>query len=139
MVWLTVCPSTPAAATIRDMGMQRVVIVDDHEGFRASARLVLEADGFDVVGEAADGRSGIATVRELRPDIVVLDIRLPDVDGITVANELTDGAGGPAIVLTSSHDPEDFGGAIESSGARGFVPKAFLSGAAVSALVAPGS
>jgi DNA-binding NarL/FixJ family response regulator len=113
-----------------------VVIVDDHAGFRASARRLLEADGFDVVGEAADGRSGIAAVIELRPQIVLLDIRLPDIDGIAVASELTRRGDAPAIVLTSSHDRDDFGESIEASGAHGFVPKDDLCGATVAAAVA---
>jgi DNA-binding NarL/FixJ family response regulator len=113
-----------------------VVIVDDHAGFRASARRLLEADGFDVVGEAADGRSGIAAVTALRPQIVLLDVRLPDMCGIDVASELAGTREAPAIVLTSSRDREDFGDSIESSGARGFVPKDVLSGPLVAAAVA---
>ena len=113
-----------------------VVIVDDHAGFRTSARLLLEDEGYEVLGEAADGRSGIAAVRELRPAIVLLDIRLPDIDGIAVAIELTRNGDAPAIVLTSSHDREDFGDSIEASGASGFVPKGELCGAAVAAAVA---
>ena len=65
-----------------------VLIVDDHPSFRASARRMLEADGYQVVGEAADASSAVDAVRELQPDVVLLDIRLPDADGFQVA-ELT--------------------------------------------------
>jgi DNA-binding NarL/FixJ family response regulator len=114
-----------------------VLIVDDHPAFRASARRVLEADGYEVVGEAADGRGAIAATRRLRPDIVLLDVNLPDADGFDLARELADQDGGaPVIVLTSSHDREDFGDSLSTSSAAGFVPKDQLSGAAVAALVA---
>ena len=111
-----------------------VLIVDDHPSFRATARLLLESEGFDVIGEAADGTSGLLAARELTPDLVLLDVQLPDVDGFQVAAELTGGGGGPAVVLTSSRDEADFGPLVAASGARGFVPKAELSGAALLAL-----
>ena len=73
-----------------------VLIVDDHPGFRASARMLLEAEGFDVVGEAGDGRSGLDAAAELRPDVVLLDIQLPDMDGFAVAAGLNiNGTGRP--------------------------------------------
>ena len=114
-----------------------VLIVDDHPGFRASARRILEADGYEVVGEAADGRSAIAATSRLSPDIVLLDVNLPDADGFQLAKELSAGPGkAPVIVLTSSHDREDFGDSLSTSSAAGFVPKDELCGAAVAALVA---
>jgi DNA-binding NarL/FixJ family response regulator len=112
-----------------------VLIVDDHPGFRTSARRVLEADGYRVVGEAPDGRSGIAAARALRPDIVLLDVHLPDLDGFGVAAALTGADDAPIVVLTSSRDGGDFNAMIARSGARGFVAKAELSGAALEALV----
>ena len=105
-----------------------VLIVDDHPSFRASARVLLEAEGFDVIGEAADGTSGIAEARRLRPDLVLLDVQLPDIDGFDVAARLTSDAGGPVVILVSSRDSSDFGPLVMRSGARGFVPKAELSG-----------
>jgi DNA-binding NarL/FixJ family response regulator len=113
-----------------------VLIVDDHAGFRLSARRVLEADGYTIVGEAEDGRSAIAASRRLRPDIVLLDLNLPDLDGFEVARQLAAEPAAPAIVLTSSHDREDFGDSLPSSRAAGFVPKDELCGAATAALVA---
>ena len=113
-----------------------VLIVDDHPGFRLSARRILEADGYEVVGEAGDGAAAIEAARRLRPKIVLLDVNLPDVDGFEVARALAAETPAPAIVLTSSHDREDFGDSLPQSAAAGFVPKDELSGAAVAALVA---
>ena len=113
----------------------RVLIVDDHPSFRATARLLLESEGFDVVGEAADGAAGIRDARSLAPDLVLLDVQLPDIDGFEVAAQLTGGGEGPMVVLTSSRDEADFGPLVAASGARGFVPKAELSGAALLALM----
>jgi DNA-binding NarL/FixJ family response regulator len=106
-----------------------VLIVDDHPSFRTSARLVLEDAGYQVVGEANDGRTALAAARELRPAIVLLDVQLPDLDGFEVARLLTaDQRVAPAVVLTSSRDGTDFAGMIGLSGARGFIAKDELSG-----------
>ena len=113
-----------------------VLIVDDNRRFRARARRRLEHDGWTVVAEAADGASALAAARRHRPDVVLLDIGLPDVSGLAVAEELTREPGGPSVVLTSTHDAADFGGRIARCGARGFVPKAELSGAALAAFLA---
>ncbi|MGZ8783172.1 MAG: response regulator [Gaiellaceae bacterium] len=112
-----------------------VVIADDHPSFRASARAILEADGFEVVGEADTGASAIAALRSLRPDVMLLDVQLPDMDGFAVCRELCLNGGPPAVVLVSSRDACDYGGLIEQSGARGFIAKAELSGAALSDLL----
>jgi DNA-binding NarL/FixJ family response regulator len=113
-----------------------VLIVDDHPSFRASARALLEAEGFEVVGEAEDGAQALRAVEELRPDVVLLDVQLPDLDGFEVAARLKrlNGAG-PAVVLTSSRDGSDFGPLVAQSGACGFVPKAELSAAALATLL----
>jgi len=106
-VWFAVLCAAVAGATI--LGMARtVLIVDDHPSFRTSARRVLEADGYHVAGEAHDGRSGIAAARALRPDIVLLDVHLPDLDGFEVAAALTGPDDVPIVVLTSSRDGGDF-------------------------------
>jgi len=109
-----------------------VLIVDDHDAFRSRARRMLEADGFDVVGEAADGASGVDAARRLTPDVVLLDLQLPDTSGFAVAEQL---AGVAAIVITSSHDDDDFGVMARRSGACGFVCKSDLSGAAIQQLL----
>jgi two-component system response regulator EvgA len=113
-----------------------VLIVDDHPSFRTSARALLTADGFEVVGEAEDGTSAIAAAKQLHPDLVLLDVQLPDMDGFAVALRLGELNGqGPRIVLTSSRDAADFGPLVERCGAAAFVPKAELSGAALRAVL----
>jgi DNA-binding NarL/FixJ family response regulator len=112
-----------------------VLIVDDHASCRASARLLLESEGFEVVGEAVDGGSAIEQTTSLAPDLILIDIQLPDIDGFEVASRLTDGEGAPAMILMSSHDGRDFGSLVEDSGARGFVAKADLSGASLRTLL----
>jgi DNA-binding NarL/FixJ family response regulator len=113
-----------------------VLIVDDHPSFRATARLLLEAEGWVVVGEAEDGERALIRCAELEPDVVLLDVNLPDIDGFAVAARLTAHDGAPAVVLTSSRDGTDFGPLVARSGARGFLPKADLSGDALARLVA---
>lgn len=112
-----------------------VLIVDDHPSFRLSARRMLEADGYTVVGEAADGAAAIAAVHELNPDLVLLDVQLPDLDGFEVADRLSAAGAPPAIVLTSTRERSDFGGEIEASPVRGFVTKGELSGETIAALI----
>jgi DNA-binding NarL/FixJ family response regulator len=112
-----------------------VVIVDDHAAFRRFARRALELDVFDVVAEAGDGASAIEQVGALRPDVVLLDIRLPDVDGFVVAEELAATAAPPRIVLTSSREASDFERRLRRTPAVGFLHKSELSGAALTALV----
>jgi DNA-binding NarL/FixJ family response regulator len=116
----------------------RVLIVDDHPIFRAAARQLLEVEGYDVVGEAGDGASALEAAGELHPDVVLLDIQLPDLDGFEVAARLTGGArnGGPAVVLTSSRDWSDYGRVLSRTGACGFLPKAELSGEGIAAALA---
>lgn len=112
-----------------------ILIVDDHPSFRSSARRVLEAGGFSVVGEAPDGASGVAAARELRPDVVLLDVGLPDADGFDVAGAIKALADPPDVVIVSSRDSSDFGPLVAGCGACGFVSKADLSGDAVTALL----
>ncbi len=111
-----------------------VLIVDDHPSFRASARAILEADGFRIVGEAKDGATGLEALRRLRPDVVLLDVQLPDMTGFDVCIECGD-LDATSIVLTSSRDAADYGSQVALSGASGFVPKGELSGAAILSLL----
>jgi DNA-binding NarL/FixJ family response regulator len=113
----------------------KVLIVDDHPTFRATARMLLEAEGYDVIGEAPDGTTAITEASRLHPDLVLLDVNLPDLDGFQVAEKITANAGAPAVVLTSSRDSSDFGPLVRGSGARGFISKGDLSGAAIARLL----
>jgi DNA-binding NarL/FixJ family response regulator len=127
-------PTSGCRATICRVA-RTVLIVDDHEGFRRIARELLEAEGFEVVGEAADGESAIAEVKRLRPQLVLLDVQLPGIDGFEVASRL-EGAGVPSIVvLTSSRDAGSYRRRVAQSPARAFIPKADLSGDALAALI----
>jgi DNA-binding NarL/FixJ family response regulator len=112
-----------------------VLIVDDHPSFRASARMLLECEGFDVIGEAEDGLSALDAVSRLHPDVVLLDVQLPDINGFEVAERLTANGSSPAIVLTSSRDVDDIGLLAGRDGVRGFIPKSELSGSALEALL----
>jgi DNA-binding NarL/FixJ family response regulator len=112
-----------------------VLIVDDHPSFRATARVLLESEGFEVVGEAEDGGSALERAEELHPEIVLLDVQLPDIDGFEVASRLTGDGAGPRVVLVSSRDRADYGSRIEESGASGFIAKAELCGPALAALL----
>ena len=112
-----------------------VVIVDDHAAFRTSARALLEADGFNVIGEATDGLEALRAVAALNPNIVLLDIQLPGLDGLAVAEQLASVPGPPAIVLISSRDASAFGPRLRQSSAHGFIPKRVLSGEALAAVV----
>jgi DNA-binding NarL/FixJ family response regulator len=123
------------SATICHMS-RTVLIVDDHPSFRASARAMLESEGFDVIGEAADGTSALEAVAALAPDVVVLDVQLPDMSGFDVCAELERRNGAtPEVILVSSRDVSDYGDLVTSSCACGFVAKGELSGDLVSALL----
>ena len=111
----------------------RAVIVDDHAAFRASARRLLEISGFDVVGEAADGATGLALARELEPELVLLDVALPEMSGFDVAEQLVDTR--TKVILISSRQRKDFGRRVRQSGAVGFVSKDDLSEEALLALL----
>jgi DNA-binding NarL/FixJ family response regulator len=115
--------------------MNTILIIDDHAGFRVQARAILEADGFVVAGEAGDGASGLAAARSIGPDLVLLDIGLPDIEGFDVARELAVGGPPPFVVLTSSREASSYGPRLTSSPAVGFIPKDELSGPAVRALI----
>jgi len=111
-----------------------VLIVDDHAGFRRWACALLIAEGYRVVGEAGDGATAVREVARLHPDVVLLDVHLPDIDGFEVVRQVRDG-GQSTIVLISSRDPVEFGGRVRASGAHGFLSKADLSGPALKAIL----
>jgi DNA-binding NarL/FixJ family response regulator len=126
--------AAPAAATMRAV-RPTVLIVDDHEEFRASARALLEAEGFAVVGEAADGAEAMEAVAALRPAVVLLDVQLPGRDGLAVAERIAACPDPPAVVLVSSRDARAYGPRLREAPARGFLPKSELSGAALAGLL----
>ena len=113
---------------------QTVLIVDDHAGFRRFARRLLEAGGFQVVGEAGDGASAVVAVEAMRPELVLLDIVLPDIDGFAVAERLAADGAGAVVVLTSSREAADFGERLRQSPVSGFIHKDEISAAALAAL-----
>jgi DNA-binding NarL/FixJ family response regulator len=109
-----------------------VLVVDDSAAFRTTARMLLRARGYDVVGVAEDIASGLAKAEELQPDCVLMDVNLPDGDGVTAAARLH----GPVIVLVSTLDESAIGD-VAASGARGFVPKAELASPRLVELLGP--
>lgn len=108
-----------------------VLIVDDHAGFRSWTRSLLETEGFLVVGETADGTSAITAARDLCPDVVLLDVMLPDVSGFEVARRLAALADPPIVVLVSTREAGDYGDVIGHSAAAGFICKPDLTGTAL--------
>jgi DNA-binding NarL/FixJ family response regulator len=112
-----------------------VLIVDDHEGFRVGARALLEADGFVVVGEARDGRTALEATGRLRPEVVLLDVQLPDIDGFAVADRLAARPDPPTVVLISTRERGAYRRRLAESPARGFLAKAELTGECLASLV----
>jgi DNA-binding NarL/FixJ family response regulator len=113
---------------------KRVLIVDVHEPFRAVARDLLERAGYIVTGEAQDAAEALAAIAVEAPDVVLLDVQLPDQDGFAVATALA-ASRGPVVVLISARETDDYGRRVETCGARGFIPKSKLSAATFSALL----
>ena len=115
--------------------LERVLIVDDHPPFRTVARELLERAGYIVTGEAGGAAEALAAAAAQSPDAVLLDVQLPDADGFAVAAALA-ADGGPAVVLISSREADDYGRRIAECGARGFISKSKLSAAALEAILA---
>lgn len=111
-----------------------LLIVDDHASFRTFARSMLSNEGFEVTGEAADGESALVEAERLRPQVVLLDVQLPGIDGFEVAQRLAQAEDPPKVVLTSSRDASDYGTRLANSPVSGFLPKRELSGDALAAL-----
>jgi DNA-binding NarL/FixJ family response regulator len=113
----------------------RVLIVDDHSSFRQLAARLLGDSGFAVVGEAADAASALREAERLQPDVVLLDVVLPDRSGLAIAAELARAAAAPQVVLTSSRSPSDFGESFDWPPGCSFVPKHELSAARLRAVL----
>ncbi|MDQ6878753.1 MAG: response regulator transcription factor [Candidatus Dormibacteraeota bacterium] len=114
---------------------KRVLIVDDHQSFRGLARRLVEEVGLDVVGEASSGAQALLEERRLRPDVVLLDIQLPDLDGFAVATSLSSLPAPPTVVLVSTREASDYGPRVRGCGALGFISKAELSAASLAAML----
>jgi CheY-like chemotaxis protein len=112
----------------------RVLVVDDHPGFRRLACLLLAAGGYVVAGEAADGGGALAKAALLRPDVVLLDVMLPDLDGFTVAERLAALPARPVVVLVSGRTGTELGRRLDTAPVRGFLPKDQLTLEAFAAL-----
>ena len=111
----------------------KVVIVDDHASFRRLARRLLEGAGYSVVGEAHDGASALVAVDELEPDVVILDVLLPDANGFDIADALAARASVPLVLLTSSRSASDYGASVAG---RRFVAKNELTPQTIAAALA---
>lgn len=109
--------------------------MDDHASYRRAARQLLESEGFDVVGESADGASAVDDARRLQPDVVLLDVQLPDRDGFAVARDLAALPHECVVVLSSSREASDYGPRVDEVEARGFISKSELTGARLAALL----
>jgi DNA-binding NarL/FixJ family response regulator len=101
----------------------RILIVDDHEALRAGVRTVLESHGFEVCGEADNGQEALTRALQLRPDLVILDITMPVLDGFSAAREIHKRLPGVGILLLSMHESTSMVNVAKSSGARGYVAK----------------
>ncbi|HET6172279.1 MAG TPA: response regulator transcription factor [Gaiellales bacterium] len=124
----------PKATAERPM---TVMLVDDHASFRASARWLLETEGYIVVAEAASGERALESVGDVQPELVLLDIGLPGIDGFQAALAIRARCPRARIVLTSSRDLADLGAdRVSACGAAGFVHKAALTRAAIAAATA---
>lgn len=117
--------------------MPTLLIVDDHAPFRVEARQLLESEGFTVIGEAIDGRSAVSLAARDHPDVVLLDIGLPDLDGFAVAEQLAAVDPPLCVILTSSRDGSTYGRRLRAAPAAGFLRKDELNGAAIRGLMAP--
>lgn len=117
--------------------MPTLLVVDDHEGFRSLVHTLLgDGGGFVVAGAVADGEAALDAVRVLRPDLVLLDIQLPGIDGFEIAERIAAGAYRPDVVLTSTRDAAAYGSRLRNAPVLGFVPKLELSVAAITGLLA---
>lgn len=126
-----------APGTCHSADMARtVLLVDDSAAFRAAALALLEAEGFVVVGESADGASVLEQAVRLQPDLVLLDVQLPDVDGFEVARLLSQDERVTAmVVLVSTRSASSYRARLSDTTATGFLAKQDLSGGALRALL----
>jgi DNA-binding NarL/FixJ family response regulator len=102
----------------------RVLIVDDQEPFRLAARAVVEAtDGFEVAGESGSGEAGVQAARDLDPDLVLMDVNLPGIDGLEATRQILDGSDAVVVLLLSTYEEEEYGPRAAECGAAAYIPK----------------
>jgi DNA-binding NarL/FixJ family response regulator len=103
----------------------RVLIVDDQEPFRLAARMVVElTDGFEVVGEAETGEDSVAMTADLAPDLVLMDVNLPGIDGLEATRRILGNNGPPVVLLLSTYEEEEYAPRAAECGAAAYIPKA---------------
>lgn len=106
----------------------RVLIVDDQPPFREAARMVVEmSEGFEVAGEAQNGETAVEMAATLKPDLILMDVQMPGVDGLEATRRITDTPDPPKVLVMSTHESGDYSGPAEAAGAIGFVPKSEFS------------
>ncbi|MBW3577135.1 MAG: response regulator transcription factor [Actinobacteria bacterium] len=102
----------------------RVLIVDDQEPFRQAARMVVElTDGFEVVGEAETGEDSVALAGELAPDLVLMDVNLPGIDGLEATRRILALQGGTRVLMLSTYEPQEYAPRAVEAGAIAYIPK----------------
>src|SRR4051794_38796191 len=129
------CPQDRTARTCEHRDVPTLLIVDDSAAFRAAARALLEAQGWTVVGEASDGAAAQRAVAELEPEVVLLDVLLPDADGFDVAEAIAGLPRPPRIVMCSTHARQTFGRRLAGTRVAGFLPKSELSDAGLTGIL----
>ncbi len=116
-------PSAPSAAEAPASGSVRTLLVDDHPGFLEAARRFLSTQPVLVVGEARSGKEALRLLDALQPALLLLDLELPEVDGLTVLRQVKARPRPPRVVVVTMHDQEEFRAAAIDAGADGFVGK----------------
>jgi DNA-binding NarL/FixJ family response regulator len=102
----------------------RVLIVDDQEPFRLAARAVVEAtEGFEVAGESETGEAGVQAARDLDPDLVLMDVNLPGIDGLEATRQILDGSDAVVVLLLSTYEEDEYGPRAAECGAAAYIPK----------------
>jgi DNA-binding NarL/FixJ family response regulator len=102
----------------------RVLIVDDQEPFRLAARAVVEAtDGFEVAGEVETGEASVQAARDLSPDLVLMDVNLPGIDGLEATRQILDGSDAVVVLLLSTYEADEYAPRAAEVGAAAYIPK----------------